>query len=378
MTTDPGVCLFLEEGHTSTIETSNLNTTTDFEDQDPMVSFDVIAAPKHGRLEIFDTKLLRWSLINETINSQMQDNMSLIGTFTQSDVNRGYVRYVHTPEKFGLIDKFLFQLRSTEFVSGNISSFCFHIVSEALLIKPDIVLAANTVQLKEGGRTVIDSSILSIALTPQDFLYGPHGGINIEIEDINPQFILQEEPHAGSIVLSGRTLKTSDSFLLEELRRGLVFYNHSGSEVHDDVFCVNAEATADKVELILIPDPSPVVEINVTVTPVNNRQPTYTSSERIQVTEGSIVYISSANILIKDEDIPNDVLSVYLRKPRPNKTNVSRLQHTQNTTHNTLTHTRTHTHTLTHTRSHRHTHSFTQTHIHSLTHTDTHTHSVTY
>ena len=346
MTTNPDVCLFLEEGHTTTIETSNLNSTTDFETQNPVVSFDIIVAPEHGRLEIFDIKLQRWTPVNEMIGSQdMHENA--IGYFTQSDIDQGYVRYAHTPGKPGLIDKFFFQLRSSEFFSNNTSSFCFHIVSEELLIQPDIVLTANTVQVEEGGRTSIDPSVLSIKLTPQDFLYGPEGGISIEIDDIKPRFILVTEPLAGLIEVRDRVLSHGDSFLLEDLRGGFVFYVHSGSEVHDDVFYVNAVATVDEVELIMIPEPSPVVTINVSVTPVNSMYPVYTSTEHIQVTEGSFVHVTRANILIEDEDVPNDTLSIFLRKPRNNRPDVSCFN----------THTRTHAHTHTHTRTHTHTHT---------------------
>lgn len=343
LTTDPDLCLFLEEDHYAVIDANYLNSTTDFQDQDPLVSFDVTSPPRYGVLEVFNLISRTWVPINERGNLQgLQEDV--VGSFTQTDIDNSHVRYVNRQGGFPL-DRFHFRLRSTNFTLSNTSSVCFSIISEILKIKPEIVLKGSTIHLEEGEMAVVDQDVLSVSLTPQEFLYGPQDGdINIEIDDVLPVFVLESEPSGGSVVSRNHTLSANENFTLGELRAGLVYYNHSSTnEIHTDEFRVRAVPTAVEVQLIQIPDPSNIVTIHVSATPLNNKIPSYNSRAHIKVTEGSYIAVTRENILVEDEDLPKNRLSIFLRKPHSNRPNVS-LVWAQISSHVcVLMHTHTHT-----------------------------------
>ncbi len=322
-------CMFLEVGHTFVLSPGHLNATTDFEDQDPEIAYDVLQAPNDGRLEVYEAN--RWSLFNETLTSRRLKSPHVIGYFTQRDINLGNVRFVHTGETGGLHD-LIFQLRSYLFVKPNNYKVCFHTVNDFELLQPDFVIELGTVLVTEGNSVLINSSVISASLSEQDFIYDPEDasfGVNIKIEQLEPVFVLESVPNVGEIRVGRELVLSGGNFSLEEVRSSLVYYHNNGEEVFRDSFSIRMIPTVG-VALIKQPNPSELVTVLINITPDNDHTPTVSLND-ISVTEGSYVVVTPNYILVEDSDLSlskdgvlqGDELTLSFRKPRSNRATVS-------------------------------------------------------
>ena len=323
----------MEVGHQNILSPDFLKTVTDFEDQNPTVIYDILNLPALGKLEVYESKIHRWSPLDNII-THGDSAPSEVGYFTQDEINNGRVRYTHTGPNETDIDTIRFRLRSTMYVQEAEHQFCFHVLTEENLEEPELLVHTRTVELPEGGSISIGPQFLNVSLSEKDALYSQFGvgvGTDIRIQQLEPLLVLETAPTVGWIEVKGQTITTGESFTLEDLQGGEVYYNHPGNELHSDTFRVYVFATVE-VPLIKQPPQSKVITIEVAIAPVNNHEPVYTSNSEILVTEGSYVVVTADNIMLEDDDLPGDSLYIHLRKPRNNKPLVS---HTKTTLCNT-------------------------------------------
>lgn len=325
-------CMFLELGDTLVISPLYMNASTDFEDQNPEIAYDVLEMPSKGRLEVFEAN--RWSLVSETITSRRFVSPHVIGYFTQRDIDMGNVRYVHTRDT-GSIDSLQFRLRSSLLIqpSSRLSGFeqvCFHSLDDYSLLQPLFIIEPKTAVVTEGHSVPINPDVISASLSDQEFIYSPHSfGVDIKIEQLEPVFVLESVPSVGEIQVRGRSISSGGNFSLDEFRSNLVYYQHFGEEVFSDSFDVRMIPTVS-VALIKQPDPSELVTVVIKITPDNDHAP-IVSLNAINVTEGSYVIVTREHILVEDSDLfvsedgtlRGAELSISFRRPRSSRPSVS-------------------------------------------------------
>lgn len=313
--TPPGICLFVKEHSTALLEPKHLNSTTNFEEQNPVISYDLIQEPRYGYFQRFITYHNRypgWHPLTSVSPSVSGSLISDFNFFTQDDVDNGHVRYVHNHSSALESEGFQFRLRSTN-LTGGLESLCIHIVAQVSLVQPVISISAETIQVDEGGRANITKDLLTT--TPsrmEEYIAGV-----VDIEQMGIVYNLETMPAYGQLFVGERELSKGDNFTFDNVSSSLLHYVHSGSENHNDSFQVYAVATTTATLLILTPDPSATVTVRISVTPVNDHLPKLGSNlTNIEPPEGGFVIVTENNILVTDEDRPNDVLTIFIKKKR--------------------------------------------------------------
>ena len=315
--TVPGVCLFVKEGSTALLEPEHLNTTTNFEEQDPIITYDLIQEPRYGYFEryiAYHDVLPDWHPLTSVSQTVSSHQVSVINYFTQDDVNSGHVRYVHNHSSIFTqeSENFRFRLRSTN-LTGASESLCIHIVAEAFLFQPLISITTGEIRVNESDEVIINRDLLTT--TPSQ---SENEDYFTEVEDVEQMGIvyhLEAIPSFGRLVVGERELHKGDNFTFEEVSFGLLRYVHGKTEDHSDSFKIFAVATTTSTLLILTPEPSPVVTVTISILPVNNHMPQLSDNlTKIRPSEGGYVVITEENIHVTDEDRPKEVLTIYLRK----------------------------------------------------------------
>ena len=313
--TQQDTCLFVKEGSTALVEPKHLNTTTNFEDQHPTVSYDLIEEPRYGYFERFITYhnfYPDWHPLTSVAPSTGGNQISDVNYFTQEDVDNGRVRYVHNHSSILTqeSENFQFRLRSSN-LTGALERLCIHIVPEAFLVKPKISISAQLIRVDERKSVQINRGLLTTTSShAEDYFNGV-----VNIEQMGIVYILEAVPLYGQLLIGQRELGNGDNFTFDEVSSGLLSYEHGNTEDHSDSFRVNAVATTTSTLLILTPDPSPIAIVNISITPINNHLPVL-SNDRIAINppEGGFITITEEHILVTDEDRPHEVLTIFIRR----------------------------------------------------------------
>ena len=313
--TPPLTCLFVREGSLALVEPEQLNTTTNFEDQDPIVSYDLIEEPKYGYFERFiayHNIFPDWHPLTSITPSTGGNQMLNINYFTQQDINNGHVRYVHNHSSVLTLESEMskFRLRSAN-LTGDNKTLCITIVAELTLIQPTISISAQLIRVNESKSVQINRDLLTtIASRTEDYIHGA-----VDIEEMGIMYILESVPSYGHLVVDHMELGVGDNFTLDNVSSGLLSYEHGGTEDHNDSFKVFAVAMTTGTQLFLTPDRSLVVTVNISITPVNNHKPVLSTSRvPINPPEGGFIRITKQHILVTDQDRPHEVLTIFIRK----------------------------------------------------------------
>ena len=304
-------CLYVVEGTALLLQPRHLGATTDFEDQDPDLTYDVLQLPRHGRLERAEfpqneSLLQQWVPISEIPKRE--------DSFTQADIDSNRVRYVHdnSSQPVAANDSFRFRLRSSN-LTGPEVDFCIQVVSLSALDKPSISAEVGTIRVIERGEITINESLLNISLSPPILINWLEEEVGIE--QLGVTFIITPGlgPSYGELRVRGSQL-VNDSFTLSDIRNGALTYTHSESEQHLDTFTFYVEARKSLEVPIRPPDPTPDTKATVVVTPVNNHVPEILDqSERISPPEGGWVAVTPRMLEVVDADRPGDNLTIAVR-----------------------------------------------------------------
>lgn len=308
----PDTCLFVKEGSTALVEPKHLNTTTNFEDQDPTVSYDLLEEPVYGYFERFITYrnvYPDWHPLTSVAPSTSGSQITDVNHFTQEDVDNGRVRYVHNHSSI-LTQESEFRLRSSN-LTGDLERLCIQIVPTAILVDSHISIIAQLIRVNESGSVKINRGLLTTTSSRREDVFN----VVVNIEQMGIVYILEAVPSHGSLLISQRELGVGDNFTFDEVSSGLLRYEHGGTEDHSDNFRIYAIATTTSTLLIKSPDPSPVVTVNIAVNPINNHLPVLSDSlVPINPSEGGFIVITEDHILVTDEDRPHEILTIFIRR----------------------------------------------------------------
>ena len=309
----PGTCLFVKEGSTAVVEPKHLNTTTNFEDQDPTVNYDIIIEPMYGYFERFITYhniTPDWHPLTSVAPSTSGSQISDVQHFTQEDVDNGHVRYIHNHSSILTQESVQFRLRSSN-LTGDLETLCIQIVPTAILLDSHISIVAQQIRVDESGSVQINRGLLTTTSSRTEDAFN---GV-VSIEQMGIVYILEAVPSHGRLLISQRELGIGDNFTFNEVSSGLLSYEHRGTEDHSDSFRIYAVATTTATLLIKSPDPSPVVTVNIAINPINNHLPVLSDNlEPINPPEGGFIVITENHIQVTDEDRPHEVLTIFIRR----------------------------------------------------------------
>lgn len=306
-----GGCLFVKAGGVGNLQTQHLNATTTFQDQTPVITYDLLSVPVSGVLQRYDTALSEWLDLTSSTGTQP----SLLGvpsltSFTQADINQGHVRYVHSEPFLTGVEAFQFQLRSYN-LSGHTSSLCINIIPVGFEILTELTVDHVPLVVVEGGAAPINHSVLNTSL--HDVL----SILPLDLGQFEAEYTLVEAPSYGELELRGVILAAGDIFKYSDLASNSLVYIHGGTEHHHDQFSFYVEADI-KTNSTTLPIQSPNQTSNltlaITVTAVNNHRPQIQTLENIQVPEGCWTTVTPAHINVTDEDRPPERIKIYLRK----------------------------------------------------------------
>ena len=298
-------CLFVVEGTSAVLHTRHLNATTTFENQDPVLTYNIVTSPRCGWLELqvkYNPKnesTWRW----EPISRQQKAN-----SFTQSDIDNNLVRYVHNSsvELVRSRDIFHFHLQSAN-LTGPAGNFCIQVLGKETLQQ---LVNVGNISVLEGGSTVIREVVHNSSL-PIFFNKA------IDIEQLGITYVLEQFPIYGEFRINGRPL-IDNSFTLSDIRNGLLVYMHSGSENHADSFTFFAEFRSSLNWPTRSPYRTILMEACIVITPVNDHEPVL-KARQVSVPEGGWVRITPAMLNIEDHDLPRDTINIFLRQSRRNQ-----------------------------------------------------------
>ncbi|XP_075064368.1 chondroitin sulfate proteoglycan 4 [Mixophyes fleayi] len=215
--------------------------------------------------------------ISGELSSDGSPSLDSVHTFTQEDINKGRILYLHSASEM-LPDRM-----TLEVSAGGTTQ---EIVVPLEILSVHIPLLANELKVEEGGTTVLSSSILQV---PSDYYLGLH-----------LELIILEAPKSGRIIdAEKRDLR---SFNWNELDQGRVFYEHDDSKTRNDSFTIMANASD-------VNHHSQPVTVSVMVEPVNDEKPLVVLNNGLQILEGDTAVITPQALLTIDADsLPRELV----------------------------------------------------------------------
>uniref|UniRef100_A0A8C5WES9 Chondroitin sulfate proteoglycan 4 n=1 Tax=Leptobrachium leishanense TaxID=445787 RepID=A0A8C5WES9_9ANUR len=216
--------------------------------------------------------------VSEEPSSDGSASLDSVHTFTQEDINRGRILYLHSASET-LPDRMTLDVA----VDGEIHQ---DIVVSVEVLPFYIPLEATELHVNEGGTATITTGILQV---PNEYFLGLQLG-----------FEVLSAPRRGRIINTDK--REVRSFDWNELDQGRVLYEHDGSETLSDSFTIIANASD-------INHQSQPVTVNVTVQAVNDEAPRVVTNRGLEVLEEDTADISAQVLQTDDADSsPEDVI----------------------------------------------------------------------
>lgn len=315
LTSNPS-CLFVREGGMALLKPNHLNSSTDFEDQVPIISYDLLTLPLYGVLERYDAMLSEWvDLDNSSRPHTSPFGRTSFSTFTQADINNDRVRYIQSQPytSSSTIETFQFHLRSYNF-SGPTGQLCINIFPDAYLLQPSISVDLAELVVPEDGSAPINQTVVRTGLDDVQYLL-MEPDLSLDIEQLDMVYTLVDPPSFGILTLHGEVLVPGDIFTYSDITSNALLYMHGDSENHLDHFSFYAEAGSTAYLPIRAPNRTANLTLVINITAVNDHAPTLVGNlENIRPPEGCWIPVTPHNINITDNDRPPDSLKIYLRK----------------------------------------------------------------
>ncbi|KAJ8029298.1 Chondroitin sulfate proteoglycan 4 [Holothuria leucospilota] len=253
------------------------------------IRYVVTQHPQYGYLEINPTALI--DIMNQDENDgrvrrDPHGGASLLSSFTQQDINRRRLVYVHTtpgPTQ----DVMLFNVTNGFTTLMNVT------------LRIDIVPTLIPVETKnltvdEGMSKAILSEYLNVS---HPFYKGEE--FDVYVID-RPKFGIIEMVNAEGVPLS--------SFSTKDIHNEFVYYAHNGSESMQDQFSMVLNSTSLNKQ-------SDLVWMYVSVTPVNDMPPSVTSNGKLTAINNARTVITTSSLSAKDGDTPTDEIAFLITIP---------------------------------------------------------------
>lgn len=308
-------CVFVGEEGLALIKPKHLRVFTNFQEQDPVITYDILALPNYGRLQWLTPDSQWIDLTNSSHQRKTPLGEAPPTSFTQEDVNERRVRYEQSgPFSVSGPETFEFAVRSHNFSSKVSSHLCVNIIPYDILFEPSITVHLADLVLAEGESAPINHSVFNTSLAKEEFLVLPPD-LEVDVQQLGIVYTLVEPPSYGWLELQGEILLAEDVFAHRDVTSSALVYFHGGSENHEDRFTFYGEAGSVEYLPIRAPNRTSNLTLVVDIVPVNDHPPVlHVDMEGIHPPEGCWVQVTAANINVTDVDIPANRLRIYLRK----------------------------------------------------------------
>ncbi|KAJ8263053.1 hypothetical protein COCON_G00155100 [Conger conger] len=240
------------------------------------IVYTVKTPPAHGYL---------WRFAKSGARSSGTEQMA-IGTFSQTDLNAGIIRYVQM-EPGQTQDTFV--VEATDGVTGVGD---IHMLVD--IIPLYIPLWVSSVTVQEGGSQVLSEEVIEV---PDHRFLGP-----------NLRYTVIDPPHQGHIEHTYFPGIPITTFTRKQVERELIHYVHDSSDAVEDSFTVIvSDAGLGKESL--------PQTVHVRVSPGNSNAPVITANRILRVWEGSSMEISPHDLCAWDKDTPPEELYFSITPP---------------------------------------------------------------
>ncbi|XP_075711270.1 chondroitin sulfate proteoglycan 4 [Rhinoderma darwinii] len=235
------------------------------------IAYSLIGSPYFGHLVS----------VSGELSSDGSPSLDFVYTFTQEDINKGMILYLHSSSDM-LPDQMMLEVSA-----GGTTQ---EIVVPLEILSVYIPLEANELKVEEGGTTVLSNNILQV---PNDYYLG-----------LNLDLIILEAPKNGRIINAERN--NLRDFNWNELDQGRIFYEHDGSETRNDSFTIMVNASD-------VNHHSQPVTVNVFVQAVNDEKPRVVTNNGLQILEGDTAIITTEALRTVDDDsAPEDIVYSFI------------------------------------------------------------------
>ncbi|CAG5131817.1 unnamed protein product, partial [Candidula unifasciata] len=263
------------------------------------IVYTVLRAPQKGSLY-----LIKRNDINVNLFDQIPA-LKIDSSFTQQDVNDGYVFYKLDRPSFDRVD---------DFTDLQASYFGFTVMVRSMIQylpeKTPVRFINNGLKdVIEGGYSIISRQELSLEMdnfkkfTFSVVRHPAHGGINIV------------DPSSQAVLRHNVT-----TFTMSEIKEGKVAYKHDDSESKEDSFAFTAAPIMDDSEdsiLGEIQEYSGTFHISMKMR--NDNPPVRAFTKVFQIATGQVKHLTIKDLAFQDPDIDfDDSLLVYQRQPIAN------------------------------------------------------------
>ncbi|XP_043918185.1 FRAS1-related extracellular matrix protein 3 [Protopterus annectens] len=251
----------------SKIITNKVLKATDLDSEDKTLTYTIRFGPSQGLLQRL------------TDEGDVVGNITLSMNFTQDDIDKRLIQYVHTGQE-GIRDLIKFDV--TDGINPLIDRYFYVSIGSIDMVFPDVINKGVT--LKEGGRVTLTTDLLSTS--------------DLNSPDEKLQFSITRAPSRGHLESTDNPGVPITSFTQLQLAGNKIYYLHtSGDEVKMDSF-----------EFEVTDGYNPVFRtFRVSITDVDNKKPVLTIHDLV-VNEGESKLITPFELTVEDRDTPDHQL----------------------------------------------------------------------
>uniref|UniRef100_A0A8D0GCH3 FRAS1 related extracellular matrix 2 n=1 Tax=Sphenodon punctatus TaxID=8508 RepID=A0A8D0GCH3_SPHPU len=261
--------LEIEIGEAKTI-TNRILKATDLDSVDKTLTYIVRSGPSQG-------------LLQRLRISGGADNITLGMNFTQDEVDRNLIQYVHFGQK-GIRDLIKFDV--TDGMNPLIDRYFYVTVGSVDIVFPDVI--SKGVSLKEGGKVTLTTDILSTS--------------DLNSPDENLVFRITRPPIRGHFECTDRFGVPITSFTQLQLAGNKIFYIHTSED----------EVKMDSFEFEVTDGYNPVFRtFRISISDVDNKKPVVTFTNLV-VRESENKLITPFELTVEDRDTPDTTLKFFV------------------------------------------------------------------
>ncbi|XP_053556187.1 FRAS1-related extracellular matrix protein 3 [Bombina bombina] len=258
--------LEVEIGETKLI-TNKVLKATDLDSEDKSLMYVVRHGPSQGLLQRLDE------------SGSVENNITLGMNFTQDDIDKGLIQYVHTGQE-GIRDLFKFDI--TDGINPFIDRYFYISIGSIDILYPEVINKGVT--LKEGGKVTLTTDLLSTS--------------DLNSPDENLRFSITRAPSRGHLESSDVPGVPITSFTQLQLAGNKIYYIHTSED----------EMKMDSFEFEVTDGYNPVFRtFRVSITDVDNKKPVLTIHDLL-VNEGEQKLITPFELTVEDRDTPDNLL----------------------------------------------------------------------
>ncbi|KAI5930317.1 FRAS1-related extracellular matrix protein 2 [Manis javanica] len=257
--------LEIETGETKMINRKILMA-TDLDSEDKSLVYIIRYGPAHGSLQ-------------RQKPAGHFENLTLGMNFTQDEVDRNLLRYVHLGQE-GVRDLIKFDV--TDGINALIDRYFYVSIGSADIVFPDVI--SKGVSLKEGGQVTLTTDLLSTS--------------DLNSPDENLVFTVTRTPTRGHLECSDQPGAAVTSFTQLQLAGNKISYVHTADD----------EVKMDSFEFQVTDGHNPVFRtFRISISDVDNKKPVVTIHDLV-VSEGESKLITPFELTVEDRDTPDRLL----------------------------------------------------------------------